>query len=56
MIVTPNTIVRLIKCPIELDQKNQLTFASRQAQENYFLGLPHIEETDFTFQRKDNLL
>lgn len=56
MIVTPNTIVRLIKCPIELDQKNQLTFASRQAQENYFLGLPHIEETDFTFQRKDNTI
>ena len=56
MIVTPNTIVRLIKSPIELDQKNQLTFDSRQAQENYFLSLPHIEETDFTFQRKDNII
>lgn len=56
MIVTPNTIVRLIKSPIELDQKNQLTFDSRQAQENYFLSLPHIEETDFTFQRKDNTI
>lgn len=52
-IVTPSTDLILLKCPLEVDQQNQLTFTSFEAQEQYFRSLPHIEVTDFTYQRKD---
>ena len=52
-IVTPSTDFLLLKCPLEVDQQNQLTFNSFEAQEQYFRSLPHIELTDFTYQRKD---
>ena len=37
MVVTPNSRIRLLKSPIELDERNQLTFSSLTAQTNYFL-------------------
>ena len=52
-IVTPSTDLLLVKCPLEVDQQNQLTFTSYNAQEQYFRSLEHIELTDFTYQRKD---
>ena len=52
-IVTPSTDLLLMKCPLEVDQQNQLTFTSYNAQEQYFRSLEHIELTDFTYQRKD---
>ena len=52
-IVTPSTDLILLKCPLEIDQQNQLTFTSYNEQETYFRTLPKIEVTDFTYQRKD---
>lgn len=56
MAVTPNTRIRLLKSPIELDNLNQLTFANEEAQRNYFLSLPHIEIDNCTYQRKDDII
>lgn len=56
MAVTPNTILRLLKVPIEIDNKNQITFANEQAQRQYFLSLPHIEIDEISYQRKDNII
>lgn len=52
--ISPNTDLILLKCPIELDQNNQLTFANATAQYNYFNGLPKLVEDNFTYQRKDD--
>lgn len=54
--VTPNTNLRLLKVPIELDNKNQLTFTSLQNQYNYFNGLPKLEKDGFSYQRKDSII
>lgn len=56
MAVTPNTDVYLLKCPIELDNANQVNFASASAQYNYFSSLPKIEAENFTYQRKDSII
>lgn len=56
MVITPNSRIRLLKTPIELDEKNQLTFASLNAQTTYFLSLPYLEEDDATYVRKDNVI
>ena len=56
MAVTPTTNIKILKCPIELDNKNQLTFASVQAQFNYFNNLPYLEITDSYYQRKDSYI
>lgn len=54
--ITPSTNVKLLKLPIELDNENQLTFASATAQYNYFNGLPKLAVNDFTYQRKDGVI
>ena len=56
MAITPNTVLRLIKVPLEIDNKNQLTFQNELAQRQYFLSLPHLEITEITYQRKDNVI
>ena len=56
MAITPNSTLRLLKVPFELDNKNQLTFSNLQAQENYFLSLPYIEIEHCSYQRKDNIV
>lgn len=56
MAITPQTDLLLIKCPLELDNLNQLTFSSASAQVSYFANLPHLRVTDFTYQRKDNVI
>lgn len=57
MAITPNTDVILLKCPLELDQANQLNFANATAQYNYFYNLPKkIVGDDFTYQRKDSYI
>lgn len=50
----PDTDLYLLKCPLEMDNNNQLTFANAQAQYNYFAGLPKIEIEASTYQRKDS--
>ena len=54
--ITPQTELRLIKCPIESDNRNQLTFTSKTTQYNYFNSLPHLTADNFTYQRKDNVI
>lgn len=56
-VVTPETDVILLKVPIEMDEKNQLTFANSTAQYNYFYGLSgKIIFDKFTYQRKDGTI
>ena len=56
MIIAPKTNLYLLKCPLESDNKNQLTFTDLNEQLNYFDSLPHFEATNFTYQRKDNII
>lgn len=56
MAVTPNTILYLLKSPLELDNKNQITFANAQAQRDYFLSLPKLEIERISYQRKDSTI
>lgn len=57
MALTPNTNIRILKLPLEIDNKNQLTFSSLQAQYDYFLGISnYIEIDEAYYQRKDNIL
>ena len=55
-IITPQTDLVLLQCPLEPDQQNQLTFSSATAQYNYFNGLQKIPVDDFTYQRKDGTI
>ena len=55
-VIAPNSEIYLIKCPLELDNLNQLSFASATAQHNYFNGLPKLSLTNATFQRKDGTI
>ncbi len=55
-VIEPNSEIYLIKSPIELDNDNQLNFASKTAQANYFLSLPHVRMEKATFQRKDGTI
>ena len=54
MNITPDTNIRLLKCPLELDNKNQITFSSKEAQYNYFNSLPKVEVEGSYYQRKDS--
>lgn len=56
MAITPNSDIRIIKVPISIDNKNQITFSSKQAQEEYFKSLPYIEMDNCTYQRKDSVI
>ena len=54
--ITPQTELRLIKCPIESDNLNQLDFKNENEQYRYFNSLPHIDADNFTYQRKDSVI
>ena len=54
MNITPDTNIRLLKCPIKLDNKNQITFSNLSSQTNYFLSLPYEEVEGSYYQRKDS--
>ena len=56
MLIVPTSRIILLKNPIEIDYMNELTFASKQAQYNYFYNLPKIECDNATYQRKDNVV
>ena len=55
-VIAPNTDLVLLKVPLEMDETNQLTFASATAQYNYFYSLPKKIYDNFTYQRKDNTI
>lgn len=56
MAITPQTNIRLLKVPFELDNKNQLTFSNVNAQTSYFSNLNYLEEDNCSYQRKDNII
>ena len=56
MVVSPDTILKILKVPIELDNKNQLTFNSLQEQTNYFYNQEGIIIDDITYQRKEGIV
>ena len=39
MLIVPTSRIILLKNPIEIDYNNELTFASKQAQYDYFYNL-----------------
>ena len=55
-VITPSTDLYLLKVPLEIDDINQLDFASTTAQFNYFNSLPKLTVEDFTYQRKDGTI
>ena len=54
MNITPDTNIRLLKCPLKLDNKNQITFSNLTSQYNYFSSLPYLEVEGSMYQRKDS--
>lgn len=56
MAITPSTNLCLLQVPIQIDNKNQLTFTNKQAQFNYFYNLTKLEVEDFSYQRKDSII
>lgn len=54
--ISPNSRIIILKTPMELNDKNQLTFANATAQYNYFYGLTKVELDNATFQRKDEVI
>lgn len=54
--VTPDSTIRLIKSPLRLDDKNQLTFSTLENQTNYFLSLPYLTDNNMSYIRKDGVL
>lgn len=50
------TKVYLLNVPLENDYKNSLYFASKSAQQSYFASKVVKSYTDFTYQRKDNII
>lgn len=56
-VVSPNTTIKFLSVPIEIDQKNQLTFATASAQLTYFNGLSgSISISNCTYQRKEGFI
>lgn len=56
MVIPPSTHIRLIKVPLTLDSKNQITFNNQEEQFNYFYNLPHLDLENATYQRKDGVI
>ena len=55
-VITPNSNIRLLKCPLSINNKNQLTFNSKQAQFDYFNSLEFIEMKESSYHRKDKAI
>lgn len=53
---SPITNIRILKSPLLLDNKNQLTFENAQKQFEYFDDLEYLEVNDASYQRKDNTI
>lgn len=55
-VITPDSDIYLLKCPLEMDSKHQISFASASAQQTYFQGLTKLYMGDATYMRKDGRL
>ncbi len=56
MAIQPQTELKLLKVPILINNKNQITFASKEAQYNYFNSLPKLTIDNISYQRKDSVI
>ena len=56
MAVTPQTDIYLLKSPLTLSNKHQLTFSNATAQHKYFNSLTKIGINDGSYQRKDGFI
>ena len=56
MAITPQTNVRLLKCPLNINNKHQINFASKTEQTAYFKSLPYTELEECSYIRKDNII
>ncbi|MBQ9012861.1 MAG: hypothetical protein IJ094_04770 [Bacilli bacterium] len=56
MVIAPNSKIKLIKNPLKLDSNNEIMFASKEAQYNYFNSLPKLEFDELTYIRTDGVL
>lgn len=54
--ITPSTNLYLLKLPLELSDRNQLTWSNKEEQYNYFSNLEKLEVNNFTYQRKDSII
>lgn len=54
--IIPNTNIKLLQCPIEIDNENQLNFANKESQYNYFNSLPKIESDNYSYVRQNSVL
>ena len=55
-VVTPDSNIRLLKCPLKLDDYNQITFSNVSAQTTYFQSLPYLTDDNLTYIRKDGVI
>ena len=55
-VITPDTDIYLLKCPLESDSLNQIDFSSANNQHTYFNGLTKVLMDDATYLRKDGRL
>lgn len=56
MAISPMTDIRILKSPLTLSNKHQLTFTNVSNQTSYFLGLTYKEDDNASYQRKDNVI
>lgn len=56
MAIQPDTNLYLLKCPLELSNKHQLTFSNKNQQFNYFSNLDNLEINRISYQRKDSVI
>ena len=56
MVIVPDSEIILLQSPLKLDNNNQITFASKTAQYNYFYSLNKMWFPNVTYVRKDNVV
>lgn len=56
MNLQPNTEIRLLRVPLDLSYKNQISFNSKQDQETYFKDKTKYTYDEVSYQRKDSFM
>ena len=56
MNLQPDTEIRLLRVPLDLSYKNQLSFNSKQDQEAYFKDKTKYTYDEVSYQRKDGFM
>ena len=56
MVITPQTEIKLLQCPLEADNLHQIKFASKAAQTSYFSGLTALTVDNCTYARENGTL